>query len=119
MDKLKWWHPIVGLALAELFKITTEKLGNSNFQPLFTDIYNWMESIFGLLFIYIILRNIYRSLTKPTIHWEEYDQPHSKPLPPGKMQEIEKQLDEIEASLNAVSPGDKVTPIWEISAKKK
>lgn len=119
MDKLKWWHPIVGLALAELFKITTENLGNSNFQPLFTDIYNWMENIFGLLFIYIILRNIYRSLTKPTIYWEEYDQPHSKPLPPGKMQEIEKQLDEIEASLNAVSPGDKVTPIWEISAKKK
>ena len=67
----------------------------------------------------LIFEELHRSLTKPTIHWEEYDQPHSKPLPPGKMQEIEKQLDEIEASLNAVSPGDKVTPIWEISAKKK
>lgn len=32
---------------------------------------------------------------------------------------INQELDEIEASLNAVSPGDKVTPIWEIPTKKK
>ena len=74
MDKfeLKWWYPIVGLALAELFKITTERLGNPSFQPLFVDIYNWLEGILGLLVIYVIFRNIYRSLTKPTIHWEGY-----------------------------------------------
>lgn len=121
MEKLKWWHPIVGLALAELFKITTENLGNSNFQPLFTDIYNWMESIFGLLFIYIILRNVYRSFTKPTIHWEEYeyDKPYSKPSPPSKMQEIERELDEIEASLDAVTSNEKVTPIWGNQPPKK
>lgn len=125
MDKfeLKWWHPIAGLALAELFKITTDNLGNPNFQALFTDIYSWLEGIFGFLFIYVIIRNIYRSFTKPTIYWEsyEYNEPYSKPSPPppNKMQEIERELDEIEAGLDAMSSNDKVTPIWEISTKKK
>lgn len=62
-------------------------------------------------------------MTEPTIHWEgyEYDEPYSKPSlpPPNKMQEIERELDEIEASLDAMSSNDKVTPIWEISTKKK
>lgn len=120
--ELKWWHPIAGLALAELFKITTDNLGNPNFQTLFVDIYNWLEGIFGVLFIYVIIRNIYRSVTEPTIHWEgyEYDKPYLRPSPPppNKMQEIEQELDEIEASLDAVTNSEKVTPIWEIPPKK-
>lgn len=36
-----------------------------------------------------------------------------------KVDDINRELDEIEASLNAVSPGDKVTPIWEIPTKKR
>lgn len=127
MDKfeLKWWYPIVGLALAELFKITTERLGNPSFQPLFVDIYNWLEGILGLLVIYVIFRNIYRSLTKPTIHWEgyEYDKPCSKPSSPSKMQEIEKELDEIEATLDAISEAEnsdgKITPIWNSRPPKR
>ena len=127
MDKfeLKWWYPIVGLALAELFKITTERLGNPSFQPLFVDIYNWLEGILGLLVIYVIFRNIYRSLTKPTIHWEgyEYDKPCSKPSSPSKMQEIEKELDEIEATLDAISEAEnsdgKITPIWNSKPPKR
>ena len=127
MDKfeLKWWYPIVGLALAELFKITTERLGNPSFQPLFVDIYNWLEGIMGLLVIYVIFRNIYRSLTKPTIHWEgyEYDKPCSKPSSPSKMQEIERELDEIEATLDAISEAEnsdgKITPIWNSKPPKR
>ncbi len=127
MDKfeLKWWYPIVGLALAELFKITTERLGNPSFQPLFVDIYNWLEGILGLLVIYVIFRNIYRSLTKPTIHWEgyEYDKPYSKPSSPSKMQEIEKKLDEIEATLDIISEAEnsdgKITPIWNSKPPKR
>ena len=36
-----------------------------------------------------------------------------------KVDDINRELDEIEATLNAVNPGDKVTPIWEIPTKKK
>lgn len=36
-----------------------------------------------------------------------------------KMQDIEREMDEIEASLDAVTSNDKVTPIWEIPPKKR
>lgn len=36
-----------------------------------------------------------------------------------KVDNINRELDEIEASLNTVNPGDKITPIWEIPTKKK
>lgn len=35
-----------------------------------------------------------------------------------KMQDIEQEMDEIEASLNAVTNNEKITPIWELPRKE-
>lgn len=119
--ELKFWHPVAGFAVAKLLQSLNTNLTKPEFQPILRDVITWTENLCVILILYIVARNIYRSVTEPTIHWEgyEYDKPYPKTAPPNTMQEIEKELDEIEASLNAVSPGDKVTPIWEIPTKKK
>lgn len=118
--ELKFWHPVAGFAIAKLLQSLNTNLIKPDFQPVLGDIITWMENLCVILILYVIVRNIYRSVTEPTVHREgyEYDEQYPKTPPPNKMQEIEKELDEIEASLNAVSPGDKVTPIWEIQPKK-
>lgn len=119
--ELKFWHPVAGFAIAKLLQSLNTNLIKPDFQPVLGDIITWMENLCVILILYVIVRNIYRSVTEPTVHWKgcECDEQYPKTAPPNKMQEIEKELDEIEASLNAVSPGDKVTPIWEIPTKKK
>ncbi len=120
MDKLelKFWHPIAGLALNRLFKISTDNLGNPNFQPLFSDIFNWLDGIFFLLLLYIIARNIYRSIIEEPINTDEYGSEDQYTGPPkqSKIEQINRELDEIEATLNAVSEAEnsdgKITPIW-------
>jgi len=118
--ELKLWHPVVGFALTKLLQSLNTNLIKPDFQPVLGDTLTWLENLCVILILYVIARNIYCSVTEPTIHWDgyEYEQPRSKPSPPSKMQEIERELDEIEASLDAVTNNEKVTPIWEIPPKK-
>ena len=120
--ELKFWHPVAGFALAKLLQNLNTNLIKPDFQPVLGDMITWLENLCVILILYVIARNIYRSVAEPTIHWEshEYDELYSKssPSPLSKMQEIERELDEIEASLAAVSPSEKVTPIWDVPPKK-
>lgn len=119
--ELKFWHPVVGFAVAKLLQSLNTNLIKPEFQPILGDIITWIENLCVILILYVVARNIYRSVTEPTVHWEgyEYDEPYPKTVPPNKMQEIEQELDEIEASLDAISSGDKVTPIWGGQPTKK
>ena len=119
--ELKFWHPVAGFAIAKLLQSLNTNLIKPEFQPVLSDIITWIENLCVILILYVVARNIYRSVTEPTVHWEgyEYDKPSPKTAPPDKMQEIEQELDEIEASLDAISSNDKVTPIWGGQPPKK
>lgn len=123
--ELKFWHPVAGFALAKLLQRLNVNLIKLDFQPVLGDIITWIENLCVILILYVIARNIYRSVSEPTIHWEgyEYDKPYSKPSSPSKMQEIEKELDEIEATLDAISEAEnsdgKITPIWNSKPPKR
>jgi len=65
--------------------------------------------------IYKILRKIRETaLHCNQAHYQYQIEKQSK-----KTQEIEKEIDEIEVSLNAVTSNEKVTPIWELPRKKQ
>lgn len=122
--ELKFWHPVAGFALAKLLQSLNTNLIKPDYQSVFGDIITWLENLCVILIIYIIARNVYRSVTEPNIHWEgyEYNKPQINPSSSNRMQEIERELDEIEASLDAISKtessGGKVTPIWELPHKE-
>jgi len=100
------------IAIASLF--TIDSLNNDifiNYQlnSAIRDILNILLGICVTLLIYTIIRNA-----------ASYQAQQEGPTPQKSrnIQEIEQELDEIEASLNAVSSNDKVTPIWNINRKE-
>lgn len=117
--ELKFWHPVAGFALTKFLQILNQNLIQLEFQPFFNEIITWLENLFVLLIFYIIIRNIYRSIVGKPINPEEYDfeYQHAESPQPNKMEQINRELDEIEASLDAVSSDEKVTPIWELPRK--
>lgn len=72
-----------------------------------------------LMLLYKILQSVMESFQKPIKQNPEPYECYKPTKQSDKMREIEQELDEIEASLDAVTNNDKVTPIWEISTKKK
>lgn len=83
---------------------------------------NWfltanIQSILNILLeitIVLLICAIIRDIIKFCIRQER----DKKARKAKKLHRIERELDEIEASLDAVTSNDKVTPIWEIPPKK-
>lgn len=101
------------IAIAALFIIESVNQNVTMNSVLFStieDILNMLLGICLILLVYMIIRQI---VTHPKPSRKQTQKPTET------MDDINKELDEIEASLDAVTNNEKVTPIWEIHTKKK
>lgn len=101
------------IAIAALFIIESVNQNVTMDPVLFSTIEDMLNILLGIcliLLVYMIIRQI---VARP--------EPSSKQIqkPTKTMDDINKELDEIESSLNAITDNKKVTPFWEISTKKK
>lgn len=114
--ELKLWHPIAGIATMYLLEILNNNLIHSDAWFLFYDIIGWMSNVFIFMLLYVIIRNTYRLVKRLVIQ----NAPHKKQTAQQscKMQDIEQEMNEIEASLDAVTNNEKITPIWELPHKE-
>jgi len=123
--ELKFWHPVAGFALTKFLQILNQNLIQSEFQPFFSEIITWLENLFVVLIFYIIIRNIYRSIMGEPINTVDYDfkYQHAEPPQLSEMEQINRDLDEIEATLNALADAEnsdgKITPIWNAKPPKR
>jgi len=123
--ELKFWHPVAGFALTKFLQILNRNLIQVELQTFFGEMITWLENLFVLLIFYVVIRNIYRSIMGEPMNVEEYDSEnqYTEPPEPSKIEQINRELDEIEATLNAVSEAEnsdgKITPIWNSKPPKR
>lgn len=78
--ELKLWHPIIGYGILQLFGVLNNHLYNTDTHFLLEDILSWALGICLFMFLYIIIRDIYRLIKrlfqkgKPAVNDREIEQ---------------------------------------------
>jgi len=103
---------IVVFGICAVISITTgEKNIPGGIAAITLEISKWW--IIGIAVYKILWKIRETALHCSQAHYEQHKEKQAN-----KMQIIERELDEIETSLNAVTSDEKVTPIWELPKKK-
>lgn len=119
---MKIRYPVIGIIVLFISASIWESIiGTDTFaevgHPIFVILF---VSLLGLI-VYLVAKSLFNEISDlmgdAQRHFEHKQRRREQQA--YTVHKINQELDEIEASLNTVNPGDKVTPIWEIPTKKR
>ena len=116
MKKLKLWHPIAGILITNFLMQLSYHATQSTIWLLSEEIGDWLNRAFVLLLIYIVIRDVFQAVKSIATKNSPKNQKNRK------LQNIDRALDEIESTLDAMTEAGqedgKITPIWGAGTKK-